>query len=174
MRAVTDLPCSACILPHSVCRKRHIVKYEPIGRTAQLHHGVAYTCSPDKNSKVAALKSLGPFNRFKTDMLCEQFYMLMTPNQTAYTAPAAAGIPMGTPDTTWMALELHYNNPEGLKGIQDPGSGIRIYYTDKLRPQDMGMLTLNQPVLSIPPGIANYPTNVSVCPSNCTARYSGC
>lgn len=161
------------------CRKYHIVKYEPITHVPlgqglpQLHHGVAYTCPPDAAAKVAALPSLGPYDRFQTTMLCEQFYLILTPNFT-YNLPAVAGLPMGTNTTTWMALELHYNNPAGVEGIQDPGSGIRIYYTDKLRPQDMGMLTLNQPVLSIPPGIANYPTNVSVCPSNCTARYSGC
>jgi hypothetical protein len=77
---------------------------------------------------------------------------------------------MGTNSSQWVALELHYNNPELVAGITDPGAGIRVYYTDKLRPQDMGLITMNQPVLAIPPGVANYPTNVSVCPSSCTQR----
>jgi hypothetical protein len=215
----------------------------PTGGIPQLHHGVAYTCTPNENAKVEALESLGPFDRKKM-MLCEQFYMvcadepqlcssmmlynytissytilnmhysasmaehqrlqqcmpsstcgthlyvlalmllwcdahllsmpgtlqLLTPNQSAHILPPAAGIPMGTPSTKYVALELHYHNPELVAGIKDPGAGIRVYYTDKLRPQDMGLITLNQPVLFIPPGVANFPTNVSVCPSSCTKR----
>eukprot|EP00775_Hariotina_reticulata_P006322 gene6322-6557_t len=152
-------------------RKYHIVKYEPIGRSPQLHHGVAYTCAPNQNAKVEALKSLGPFDRFKEGMICEQFYMLLTPNQTAHEMPPTAGIPMGTSSTKYLALELHYNNPELVSGIKDERAGIRVYYTDKLRPQDMGLITLNQPVLAIPPGVAHYPANVSVCPSSCTKRF---
>eukprot|EP00775_Hariotina_reticulata_P006321 gene6321-6556_t len=151
-------------------KKYHIVKYEPIGHLPQLHHGVAYSCLPDQNEKVAALPSLGPFDRFHTQMLCEQFYMLLTPNFTNV-LPPIVGLPMGTNNSLWVALELHYNNPELVSGIKDERAGIRVYYTDKLRPQDMGLITLNQPVLAIPPGVAHYPANVSVCPSSCTQRF---
>jgi hypothetical protein len=41
---------------------------------------------------------------------------LVAPNSTAYNAPEDAGLPMGTPASQYLSLELHYNNPEGLEG----------------------------------------------------------
>lgn len=55
-------------------------------------------------------------------------------------------------------------------GQKDKGSGLRVYYTDVLRPHDIGLITLQQPVLNIPPGQAVLRSNVSVCPSECTAK----
>lgn len=47
---------------------------------------------------------------------CILVLQLVAPNATAYNAPEAAGLPMGTPDSQVLSLELHYNNPEGLQG----------------------------------------------------------
>uniref|UniRef100_A0A383VM64 DOMON domain-containing protein n=1 Tax=Tetradesmus obliquus TaxID=3088 RepID=A0A383VM64_TETOB len=154
-------------------KKYHILRYEPITNSQLLHHGVAYSCDAKAAAAVKAMKSLGPFDRFKHDMQCEQFYMLVVPNTTAYDAPQSAGLPMGTPGSQYLALELHYNNPEGLTGQKDKGSGLRVYYTDVLRPHDIGLITLQQPVLNIPPGQAVLRSNVSVCPSECTAKFKG-
>eukprot|EP00879_Flechtneria_rotunda_P002638 GHRR01002841.1.p1 GENE.GHRR01002841.1~~GHRR01002841.1.p1 ORF type:complete len:321 (+),score=79.19 GHRR01002841.1:1640-2602(+) len=104
-------------------------------------------------------------------MICQQFYMLLTPNISRYDAPADTGIPMGTNNTKWVALEIHYNNPLGLSGQNDTGSGIRIYYTDQLREHDIGLITLNQFALNIPPGEPETVANVSVCPGSCTSRF---
>jgi dopamine beta-monooxygenase len=96
---------------------------------------------------------------------------VITPNLT-YSMPPDAGLPIGTNNTKWVAVELHYNNPELVKGIQDR-AGIRIYYTDKLRRFDVGVLTVSQPDLLLPPGRPYFPVNVSVCPSACTKRCVG-
>lgn len=90
-----------------------------------------------------------------------------------WTAPADAGLPMGTPDRSVVGIELHYNNPDLLTGLKDQGSGFRIFYTGDLRPHDVGLITLGQDELNIPPGVANVPANVSVCPSACTKRFKG-
>lgn len=55
-------------------------------------------------------------------------------------------------------------------GQKDRGSGLRVYYTDKLRQHDIGLITLQQPVLNIPPGMPALKSNVSVCPGACTAK----
>lgn len=60
----------------AVCRKYHIIKYEPIAHSPLLHHGVAYSCTANQSVAVGALPNLGPYDRFKTKMLCEQFYMV--------------------------------------------------------------------------------------------------
>lgn len=43
-----------------------------------LHHGVAYACLPSDTPAVEALPSLGPYDRLKQGMLCEQFFMVST------------------------------------------------------------------------------------------------
>jgi hypothetical protein len=156
-------------------KKYHIVHYEPITNSKLLHHGVAYSCGAGNAAEALKLTNKGPFDRFKIDMLCEQFYMLLasSSSNSQWTAPVDAGLPMGTPDRSVVAIELHYNNPEGLTGQKDKGSGFRLYYTGDLRPHDVGLITLTQLVLNIPPGVAALPANVSVCPSQCTKRFKG-
>lgn len=46
-------------------------------------------------------------------------------NMTAWEAPPTAGMPFGANSTRYVALELHYNNPQELTGQKDVGSGIR-------------------------------------------------
>lgn len=58
------------------CRKYHIIKYEVVANSPLLHHGVAYSCDATKAAAVRKLPSMGPYDRFKHDMLCEQFYMV--------------------------------------------------------------------------------------------------
>ena len=50
---------------------------------------------------------------------------MLASNMTPWQAPPAAGLPFGANSTRYLALELHYNNPQALTGQQDPGSGIR-------------------------------------------------
>jgi len=50
---------------------------------------------------------------------------MLASNMTPWEASPAAALPFGANSTRYVALELHYNNPEGLKGQKDPGSGIR-------------------------------------------------
>jgi hypothetical protein len=72
-RYVLHDACSACFV---LCRKYHILQYEPVVSHPMLHHGVAYSCGPSDVPKVEALPSMGPFDRFKQGMLCEQFFMV--------------------------------------------------------------------------------------------------
>lgn len=177
-------------------------------RSPMLHHGVAYSCLKSDEAKVEALPNLGPYDRLKQGMLCEQFFMvschnsvwpcmpltlascdghnfegaacllsaprlhrlptaiaaalaadlvipgqqvatlntvavsyanalqlgrpdvcclvqMLASNMTPWQAPAVAALPFGANSTRYVALELHYNNPDALQGQRDPGSGIR-------------------------------------------------
>lgn len=54
--------------------------------------------------------------------------------------PDNVGLPVGGANySLYVMLEMHYNNP-GLKSNRVDHSGIRIYYTDHLRPIDAGIL----------------------------------
>ncbi|KAF8072698.1 moxd1 [Scenedesmus sp. PABB004] len=158
-------------------REYHVLRYEPIVGSPLLHHGVLYSCAAgraaDGVAAALAAGARGPYDRFSPNftMACENFYMLLASNMTGWTAPPNAGLPMGTPNRRLVALELHFDNPEGLADAVDSGSGIRVYYAPKAPGRDdVGLITLQQPVLNIPPGQAAVPSNVSVCPAECTSR----
>jgi hypothetical protein len=99
---------------------------------------------------------------------CLDFYMLSVPWALKYNMPAEAALPFGNGSYTWMMLEMHYNNPEYLKGFTDEGSGISMEYTDQLRPNDMGLITLSQLQLQIPPGKKEHSAATSYCLGSCT------
>jgi hypothetical protein len=46
-------------------------------------------------------------------------------NVSPWQAPPVAALPFGANSTRYLALELHYNNPDALTGQHDTGSGIR-------------------------------------------------
>ncbi len=68
---IPSTPFACCL-----CRKYHILQYEPVVNHPMLHHGVGYACSPSDVPKVEALPNLGPYDRLKQGMLCEQFFMV--------------------------------------------------------------------------------------------------
>ncbi|CAN0228748.1 unnamed protein product, partial [Hapterophycus canaliculatus] len=66
-------------------------------------------------------------------------------------------------------LQTHYNNPNGDVGMRD-SSGVRVYYTEDLRPSDMGVIKLGDPRVTLdgtylPDGKYGLSFN---CPSSCT------
>ncbi|XP_064083982.1 MOXD1 homolog 1-like [Macrobrachium nipponense] len=68
-------------------------------------------------------------------------------------------------------MELHYENPNLRKGIVD-NSGLRIYYTEKLREHDAGMMILGlnvSPMQIIPPG--QHWLSIGHCSSDCTGQH---
>lgn len=52
----------------------------------------------------------------------------------------------------------------------DPGSGVWAEYTDQPQAQDMGLFTLTQLDLVIPPGLQDYAAPTAVCPGTCTEK----
>lgn len=66
-------------------------------------------------------------------------------------------------------LEIHYNNPE-LRNDWFDSSGIRFYYTPKLRKYDAGVMELGLEYTdknSIPPGQAGFDLS-GYCVAECT------
>ena len=86
--------------------------------------------------------------------------------------PQEAGVPMCERwgGATYYLVEIHYDNPQLHKGVVDK-SGLRVYYTDKLRPNDAGCVTFGgipgeQNV--IPPNQQEYLQSF-FCTEHCTA-----
>jgi hypothetical protein len=70
----------------------------------------------------------------------------------------------------FFGLQVHYNNVDNDVGKLD-NSGMRLGYTSKLRANDLGVLTLGTTGINIPPGNANFSTDLNACPSTCTNQF---
>lgn len=66
--------------------------------------------------------------------------------------------------------QVHYNNPDGDAGVVD-SSGLRLYYTPDLRQYDLGIMSLAQLQLRIPPQTPFYEAAPTWCPGACTRRF---
>ena len=84
--------------------------------------------------------------------------------------PKEAGLPIGGKNySLYVVLEIHYNNAEQRSDWID-SSGIRIYYTDKLRAHDAGVLEVGLEYSdknSIPPKQSSFDLS-GFCTSECT------
>ena len=72
---------------------------------------------------------------------------------------------------TSVEVQTHYNNVDGDEGIID-NSGVRVYYTEELRPMDMGVLALGDPSVKLRGlPIADGKSSVLFeCPGSCTVE----
>ena len=89
--------------------------------------------------------------------------------------PDDVGLPMCERfgGATYFMLEIHYDNPKLHKGVVDQ-SGLRIFYTDKLRKQEGGMLlvgTVPDETMQIPPNRDSFLTS-AFCTGECTQNVS--
>ena len=63
----------------------------------------------------------------------------------------------------------HWTNMQHVDHYYD-SSGIKMYYTPRLRPNDAGVLTIGQAYLEIPPAMPSV-IKGGVCSSACTRKY---
>lgn len=88
--------------------------------------------------------------------------------------PEEAGFRFGnaTGGFASVAVNTHYNNPNGDTGVVD-NSGVRMYYTEELRPHDMGMIILGDPNATLRgTPIADGKTSISFgCPGSCSEKH---
>jgi hypothetical protein len=60
------------------------------------------------------------------------------------------------------AAQVHYTNIQGVVSEAPDTSGLRIIYTSDVRPHDLGILTLGQPQLMLPPAKSAVVTPANV------------
>lgn len=92
------------------------------------------------------------------------------------TLPSHVGIPLGEAfgGATYFMLETHYDNPALHHSVTD-SSGVRIFYTDRVRRYDASMLLLGSEVNflhAIPPAQTAFRT-IGRCTSECTRKVRG-
>ncbi|XP_078291431.1 putative DBH-like monooxygenase protein 2 [Panthera onca] len=168
----TTYACTFLPLP-IVSKKHHIFKFEPKllkHNETMVHHILVYACG---NASVLPTGISDCYGADPAFSLCSQVIVGWAVGGTHQALPAAksssiqqsyqfpddVGVSIGTPlDPQWIRLEIHYSNFHNVPGVYD-SSGIRLYYTAKLRKYDMGVLQLGFftfPIHFIPPGAESF------------------
>ncbi|ORY33880.1 PHM/PNGase F [Rhizoclosmatium globosum] len=149
-------------------QKYHVVQYEGIITTNVVHHMIMYGCT-GKPSSFGDLYECSSMTA-----ACSQFTLAWVPGAGTILFPAQAGFAIGTGVNAirYFALQIHYNNQDNLSNLID-SSGLKIYYTTVLRPNDIGILTLGNEEIKIPANSPNFTsTTWNVCPASCTKQFS--
>ncbi|KXZ41536.1 hypothetical protein GPECTOR_409g249 [Gonium pectorale] len=165
--ATTNYLCTRVTLPSD--RKYHLVGFRAIVQSPLIHHMILFACDrppnpPAKAGDVYECLSAGGDG-------CTTHYVGWAPGKMGIDYPPNVGLPIGETDSTYFALQVHYNNPERVSGVVD-ASGFELRYTPRLRPYDAGILTLGQQAIAIPPGQRRFTLKPNVCPSTCTSRLT--
>lgn len=77
-----------------------------------------------------------------------------------------------TTSRQYLVMETHYDNPNELTDVFD-SSGVRVYYTDRLREHEAGSLQVGDPLVSMAGETVESGVNYEfTCPSECTSLFS--
>ncbi|XP_017756157.1 PREDICTED: MOXD1 homolog 2-like [Eufriesea mexicana] len=161
----------------NIDRKHHVVKYEPVippGSYDYLHHMTLYECRADEAQLESAAKTPGSvcYQPNQPSPLCNTIAAIWSLGSEGFNYPPEAGYALDPhAGPRYYMLETHYTNPQKDAFITD-SSGLRLYYTDRLRTHDAGILSIGiDPNWRhiIPPG---QPEVVSEghCISDCTGH----
>ncbi|KAI8468449.1 MAG: PHM/PNGase F domain-containing protein [Monoraphidium minutum] len=166
-----------CYLEVPTDQVYHITQFTTLYGHRFVHHSAIYACTKGYAEPLvdALFKAgtTGPFNQKDHNQICEAFYMVGPQSvlEPTYAFPKVAGLPIGKDWYRYLAIEVHYNNPGLVAGEADPGTGLIVKFEKRKRKNDIGLLTVGQIVLDIPPGQEASTTNRSVCHRDCTKRF---
>jgi len=160
---------------------RHIVKFEPIveeGNEGLVHHLVVFDCPEYLVTNESHIGTEGVCDEWDTNMpssSCrqhKQIYLWAIGGNDLY-MPESAGMSIsGDSDFHYLLIEMHYDNPLEKSDIVD-SSGFRMYYTQTLREQEVGIfqvgLSVNSMAQWIPAGL-DYAHNAAFMTSECSTN----
>ncbi|ODN00878.1 DBH-like monooxygenase protein 2 [Orchesella cincta] len=168
-------------------RQHHIVgmntRLESVQAIKHTHHLLLYRCTPPSNTSSAEffgphVNSSGqqcyflsrPISAIPTQYCTEIKYGWAIGQRITF-MPDDAGLPMGDSLDEYYNLQIHYDNPDQLNDIEYD-IHIDIFYTEQLRPNQMGLITVGHhipgsPSLLIPPNSPDHRI-FGHCGSECT------
>ena len=141
-------------------REYHIVGFDPIlDNLNVIHHFLITGCQ-------AQIPTGSGYEGFNLHPGCESTMYIWSFGLRAECMPQQAGVAFGGSQPSYVQLQLHWTNV-GLRKDYIDTSGVRVYYTAKLRPHRMGTFWLGQQNLEIPP---QRPSTISAstCSADCT------
>jgi dopamine beta-monooxygenase len=172
---ITNYVCMSFSLP--IDKEYSIIQIDPLvtaENVARVHHFIGNICENVTDGYVtkystpgSCLLSLGDL-----DSGCDGILNAWAAGGGSTVLPSEVGFAMGPGPTStkFIVLEVHYNNPDGLGGYVDT-SGIRIWYTDRVRKYEAAMIALGDPGVTLPSIPALAVTEIeNECPSACTQK----
>ncbi|NP_001191657.1 dopamine beta hydroxylase-like protein precursor [Aplysia californica] len=130
-------------------RDMHMVATEPMIDASQVvHHILMFGCDP-RDTLDSRLKSPYPCEMVPHPS-CRSLIGAWTLGSVGECAHPEAGFRMGPRGYRSVAIQVHWNNPKRLSGLQD-SSGLLLHLTSQLRPNDAGMLVIGQRFMQIEP-----------------------
>eukprot|EP00191_Tetraselmis_sp_GSL018_P005213 CAMPEP_0177618004 /NCGR_PEP_ID=MMETSP0419_2-20121207/25284_1 /TAXON_ID=582737 /ORGANISM="Tetraselmis sp., Strain GSL018" /LENGTH=505 /DNA_ID=CAMNT_0019116753 /DNA_START=97 /DNA_END=1614 /DNA_ORIENTATION=+ len=129
---------------------QYLVGWEvSVDQERHIHHFVGYAC-PAVYDNIEPFSDLeeGGRERRENGLHCRRLFMAWAPGSSRMAYPLNAGLPIGpsTPHQS-LVLQVHYDNPERLRGLVDHSS-VRIFYTPTVRPDSVAILSLGDQILA--------------------------
>jgi len=154
--------------PHHIIRFDGIISPQSEGI---VHHMELFHCDVDPQMEIPAYNDVCTSEQKPMGLTpCRRVVGAWAFGATNFTYPEEAGGYIGGSKTSrYLVLEVHFNNPYLRKGIIDQ-SGIRLYYTSKLRQYDAAIMEVGleyNPKNSIPPKASSFRVS-GYCVSECT------
>ncbi|XP_066019013.1 LOW QUALITY PROTEIN: DBH-like monooxygenase protein 1 [Pocillopora verrucosa] len=155
--------------------KHHITKVEPLvqkGNEGFVHHLILYECEGNftENDYDQGRDCMDTANMPYARCRDASIVVAWAVGGESFYYPLHAGFPLGADDSPKnFLLEMHYDNPSNVPGRVD-SSGVRIYYTDKLRKYDSGIVSVGVRVNNwhiIPPKQKDW-LSIGYCTAECT------
>ncbi|KAL6443701.1 hypothetical protein ACFW04_001653 [Cataglyphis niger] len=156
--------------------KHHMIGYTPLVEKANqdlVHHVILYECASTspilgEHARIAGARCYSPTMPRAWES-CLQPILAWARGSKGEWMPEHVGIPIAEHgESSYYMLEVHYNNPS-MKRVID-SSGVRLYLTPKLRPQEAGILVAGvavSPLHLVPPKQKEYAT-AGYCTPHCT------
>lgn len=173
----TTYACTTFTVPQDV--DYHIVQFDPLINSPLVHFLILYLCKTN-NSWVNS--HLGNAQECWTDPnktsipldICSDVIWTWSQGMSSYKLPYAAGFRVPANSNQYLLLEIRYDNSQNhLSNVID-NSGATITFTPHLRPNDAGVITAGDPLITmnqlIPANEIETQFEFS-CSTVCTSRW---
>jgi len=173
----TTYHCSVHKIP-DFKEKNQIVRFDPVvqrGNEGIVHHFIVMVCDPDfPEHHLNVSGDCDDKANMPAEVLkCRGMGMLTAAwgiGGGPFVYPKHVGFPVGVDFAgKHFVMEVHYDNPGEKKGFVD-SSGVRFFYTNKIRENDAGVWSVGSAVvawLMVPPQQKEWKT-VGYCRKQCT------
>lgn len=140
----------------------HVIGSKPLVDNADVtHHMIVFGCGSTVSQRP------GPYQcNMVPDRECQDILLTWTMGSKGECLHKEEGFRMGSKGYTHVALQVHWNNINQRSTYVD-GSGIQVFYTNKLRKYDSVIMVVGQKYLELPPNAPVVTVNSS-CPAFCT------
>lgn len=141
-----------------------IIAIEPVIDNMEIvHHMILFGCGSD----VSRIDSSQPFFcAMGGGVQCSSMIGLWSFGSLGQCLNSRLGFRIGPTGYQHAVVQIHWNNPKNKPNLTD-SSGMRIYYTENLRPNRGDIMMVGQHSLTIPPGQDNVTFSGS-CTALCT------